>query len=83
MHPAMIELEGLVLGQQIRHDGDPILSWMMANLKVERSGDLMKPTKESEEKKIDGVVSLLMVIHRGMYRTGSSKSYEDRGLWAI
>jgi phage terminase large subunit-like protein len=82
MHPAMVELEGLVLSRKIRHDGDPILGWMMANVKVERSGDLMKPTKNSDEKKIDGVVCLLMCIHRGMYRAGAG-AYESRGIWSI
>jgi len=83
MHPAMVELEGLVLSRKIRHDGDPVLSWMMANVKVEKSGDLMKPTKDSEEKKIDGVVSLLMCIHRGMYQSGGTQAYGERGLWSL
>ncbi len=82
MHPAMVELEGLVLSKKIRHDGDPLLGWMMSNVKVQRSGDLMKPIKESDEKKIDGVVCLLMCIHRGMYRSGAG-AYESRGIWSI
>jgi phage terminase large subunit-like protein len=83
MSPAMVELEGLVLSGKIRHDGDPVLAWMFSNVKVARSGDLMKPTKESNEKKIDGVVALLMCIHRGMYRQGETQSYQERGLWSI
>jgi len=66
MHPAMIDLEGLVLSKKIRHDCDPVLAWMMANVKAERTGDLMRPTKDSPEKKIDGVVCLLMCLHRAM-----------------
>jgi phage terminase large subunit-like protein len=81
--PAMIELEGLVLSGKIRHDGDPVLAWMMSNVKLARSGDLIKPTKESEEKKIDGAVALIMCIHRGMYREGPKADYEARGLWSI
>lgn len=83
MSPAMVELEGLVLSRKIRHDGDPVLAWMFSNVKVQKSGDLMKPIKESDEKKIDGVVALLMCIHRGMYRTGPRADYENRGLWSI
>ena len=84
MHPAMVELEGLVLSEKIRHDGDPLLAWMMSNVKVERSGDLMKPTKESDEKKIDGVVCLLMCLHRGMRDdVNDQPDYENRGLWSI
>jgi phage terminase large subunit-like protein len=83
MSPAMVELEGLALSGKIRHDGDPVLAWMMSNVKVQRSGDLIKPTKDSDEKKIDGVVALLMCIHRGMYRSGPRADYENRGLWSI
>jgi phage terminase large subunit-like protein len=84
MSPAMVELEGLVLSRKIHHDGDPVLAWMMSNVKVARSGDLMKPTKESPEKKIDGVVALLMCIHRGMLKgTSQTNAYKERGLWSI
>ena len=83
MSPAMIELEGLVLSHKIRHDGDPILAWMMSNVKVAHSGDLLKPIKESDEKKIDGVVGLLMCIHRGMKHGGAQADYESRGLWVL
>jgi phage terminase large subunit-like protein len=79
----MVELEGLVLSRRIKHDGDPVLAWMMSNVKVARSGDLLKPTKDAPEKKIDGVVGLLMCIHRGMYRTGAKADYENRGLWSL
>jgi phage terminase large subunit-like protein len=83
MHPAMVELEGLVIGGKIRHDGDPVLAWMMSNVKIERSGDLMRPTKDAPEKKIDGVVSLLMCIHRAMKTGAGLHAYETRGIWAI
>ena len=83
MHPAMVELEGLVLAGKIRHDGDPVLAWMMSNVKVDTNrGDLMRPIKDSPEKKIDGVVGLLMCIHRAMKTTGLN-AYKDRGLWSI
>jgi phage terminase large subunit-like protein len=83
LSPAMVELEGLALSGKIRHDGDPVLAWMMSNVKVARSGDLLKPTKESEEKKIDGAVALLMCIHRAIKQSGERPDYEKRGLWSI
>lgn len=79
--PAMIELEGLVLGQRIKHDNDPVLAWMVSNVKLGRSGDLFKPTKESEEKKIDGVVGMLMSIHRAM-KVAPTPDFETRGLYS-
>jgi phage terminase large subunit-like protein len=68
LSPSMVELEGLVLSHRIKHDADPLLAWMMSNVKVARSGDLFKPIKESDEKKIDGVIGLLMCINRAMRR---------------
>ena len=84
LSPAMVELEGLVLGGKIRHDGDPVLAWMMSNVKVQRSGDLMKPTKEDESKKIDGAVAMLMCIHRAVKRGDHEPpDFEGRGLYSV
>jgi phage terminase large subunit-like protein len=84
MSPAMTELEGLVISQKIRHDGDPVLAWMMANVKCHRVGDLIQPRKESEEKKIDGVTALVMALSRAMKRNAAPRAdYENRGLWTI
>ena len=84
MSPAMVEMEGLALSGRIRHDGDPVLAWMMNNVTAHRSGDLMQPRKESDEKKIDGVTALLMCLHRAMKGNAAPKAdYENRGLWSI
>jgi phage terminase large subunit-like protein len=81
MSPAMVELEALVLARKIRHDGDPVLAWMMTNVVCTRaSSDLLYPRKESEEKKIDGVTALLMVLHRAMKREAAPTG---RGAWLI
>jgi phage terminase large subunit-like protein len=86
MSPAMVELEGLVISRKIRHDGDPILSWMMSNVKARRNEyGLVRPEKESEDKKIDGVTALLMCLRRALlYQTApATRAYQDRGLWSI
>src|SRR6516164_10851904 len=75
MTPAMLEMEGLILDRSIHHDGDPVLAWMMSNVKINRrAGDLVMPSKDSEEKKIDGVTALLMCIVRGI-RQGPRADY--------
>lgn len=82
MSPAMVELEGLALGRKIRHDGDPILGWMMANVVCHRGSgrdDLIQPRKESEEKKIDGVTATLMCINRAMRRSRESATTPTGG----
>lgn len=82
--PTMAELEALVRGGKIRHNGDPVLSWMFANVVCHRSGrqDLMQPSKESEEKKIDGVTGLLMCLNRAIKR-GEVPDFEEHGLWSV
>ena len=83
MSPAMIELEGLIISRKIQHDGDPIMAWMVANVVAHRSGmDQLQPRKESDDKKIDGVMGLLMCIRRGMLRQ-DGPDFAGRGLWVI
>lgn len=79
LSPAMLEMEGLILSRRMRHDGDPVLAWMASNVKVVRSGDLMKPAKPAEDKKIDGIVALLMCVHRHM----KSAPVISAGAWTM
>jgi phage terminase large subunit-like protein len=84
MSPAMVELEGQVMGQTIRHNGDPVLDWMIHNVLAHRGWqDTIQPRKSEEDKKIDGVTGLLMCIHRAMKRGGAKADYENRGLWSV
>ena len=79
MSPAMVEMEGLVIGRKLRHDGDPILSWMVSNVRAHRVGDLLHPRKDADDKKIDGVTALLMCFYRAM----KQESGGGRGAWVI
>jgi phage terminase large subunit-like protein len=80
MTPGMIELEGLVLGKKIRHDGDPVLAWMFSNVVAHRSdgGNMVQPRKETDDRKIDGVVALIMCISRSIK---TPAPYEGQILW--
>ena len=70
----MKELEAIIYDNKIRHNGDPVLSWMVSNtVRKEGRGGPVKyyyPTKDNNENKIDGVVALIMAISRAM-------TYED------
>jgi phage terminase large subunit-like protein len=57
------ELERLVLSQNLVHDGDPILEWMLSNvfIRMDHNGNI-KPDKQRSQNKIDGVVSLVMAL---------------------
>jgi phage terminase large subunit-like protein len=64
----MKHLGGLILSGKIKHNGDPVLTWMMGNVTPKRdAGDRVYPRKTRNENKIDGAVALigaLGMLHR-------------------
>jgi phage terminase large subunit-like protein len=82
LSPAMRELEALILAKAIRFDGDPILTWMISNVVAHHhSNEAITPRKESSEKKIDGVLAILMALDRA--QRAQPKPDYTRGLWII
>lgn len=86
MSQPMKELEALIYAQRLFHNGDPVLTWMIANIikKQGRTTGPVKyyyPTKAKEENKIDGGVALIMALSRAMLKTESV--YEERGLLVL
>ncbi len=56
-------LEALVLDGRIRHDGNPVMEWMMSNVVARRDQkDNIFPRKERYENKIDGPVALIYAL---------------------
>ena len=66
--PPLIQVENLVLEKKLRHDGNPVMTWMVSNLvvKVSKFNELMSPTKERPENKIDGPMAMLMALGRAL-----------------
>ena len=63
----MKQVDGLVRGRQIIHDGDPVMTWMMSNVVARVDAkDNVFPRKERDENKIDGPVALIMAMNRFM-----------------
>lgn len=63
----MKQLEALVISGKLRHNGDPVLTWMVSNVVCHRDAkDNIYPRKERPEMKIDGVVAALMALGRAM-----------------
>jgi phage terminase large subunit-like protein len=82
------ELEARVKAgpQRLRHDGNPVLSWMASNVVVSRRTDgTILPKKESEmsPNKIDGIDAVVNALKPAMTDAGSAGGsifdYED--LW--
>jgi phage terminase large subunit-like protein len=71
--PALIQVENLVLEKKLVHDGNPVMSWMVSNLvvKVSKFNELMSPTKERPENKIDGPIAMLMALGRALNNESS------------
>jgi phage terminase large subunit-like protein len=56
-------LEKAIVGQQLRHDGHPILRWNIGNMSVESdAAGNIKPSKDLSTERIDGGYALIMAI---------------------
>ena len=75
--PPLIQVENLVLEKGLRHDGNPVMGWMVSNLVVKESkfNELKAPTKERPENKIDGPIAMLMALGRALATNVSEKSF--------
>ena len=62
------QVENLVLERKLKHDANPVMTWMVSNLvvKVSKFNELRSPTKERPENKIDGPMAMLMALGRAM-----------------
>jgi phage terminase large subunit-like protein len=56
-------LEALIVSRQLRHPGNPVMSWNVANLAIEENAwREIRPIKISQRQRIDGPVSLILAI---------------------
>lgn len=60
MNPPMKEMEARMLGHELRHDGNPVLTWAASNVVARKDvNDNMAPDKKHSMDKIDPVVAAL------------------------
>lgn len=77
----MKSLEALVRERKLRHDGDPVLTWMMSNVVAHLDAkDNIYPRKERPELKIDGVVALIMALNRALLHDTGPTTLETEGI---
>lgn len=82
MSKPTFELERLLLGGELAHNGDEVLTWMASNVAIRKdpAGNI-KPDKEKSDEKIDGIVATVMGIGRAIVREGAQESiYSERGI---
>lgn len=66
----MKELQSRVLSGRLKHDGNPVLTWMVSNVVAHLDAkDNIYPRKQKREKKIDGVVAIIMALALMMKET--------------
>lgn len=74
----------LVLSQQLQHDGNAVLRWMMDNLMVSEDSNLnVKPNKQKSTEKIDGMVALIMAVGMWLHTEDGESVYETRGIISL
>lgn len=78
-------LELGVLKTQFRFNRNPVLRWMAGNTAGLRdSNDNVRPDKSDHNKRIDGVVALVMALGQGIVDAPARKSkYETQGLLVV
>lgn len=83
--PAIERLETLALDHQLAHDGNPVLTYCMGNVRVIRDTNAnRKFDKRQRERRIDGAVALAMAIgimpRADLPEAPKPSVYETRGL---
>jgi len=74
-HPSEV-LEALIESGKLRHDGNPVLAWMFANVVADEHPDGMrKPSKKKSTERIDGVSATVTALKRAVFHDG------DGGWW--
>lgn len=74
----MKSLDALIRAGKIKHDGDPVQTWMISNVVAkEDAKENVYPRKERAENKIDGVISLLMALGRCQHEQDTRIDFDD------
>ncbi len=77
------ELGALIKTGGVRHDGNPVLTWMISNVitQEDNKGNIF-PKKAKSENKIDGALGAIMIVGLRMNSDGPSV-YETRGIITV
>ncbi|MES2126664.1 MAG: terminase TerL endonuclease subunit [Pseudomonadota bacterium] len=81
MAPAVDEFERLMLEQQVMHDGNPVMTWCMANaVLMSDPAENRKITKERATGRVDGAVAAVMAIGRTLTGEEGGSVYDRRDM---
>jgi len=85
MSPAIEKLESLAIEHQLQHDGNPVMTYCMGNVKVTKdAAGNRKFDKRLRNRRIDGAVALAMAVSAidiaEKQEVNGPSVYEERGL---
>lgn len=62
------QIENFVLTEELEHDGNRMMEWMMTNvvIRISKFSGLKQPTKETGREKIDGPVAMMLAVGRAL-----------------
>lgn len=73
----MKEMGALILSGNLQHDGNPVLGWMVGNVRAKIDlKDNVFPRKETAASKIDGTVATIMALSRMLPGSSQESAYE-------
>jgi len=77
MSPALSKFEGFLLNKEVRHDGNPILTWCAANAVVREDEDgYRKVSKRKSTGRVDGIICSIQAC--GVCESSDSVSVYDQ-----
>ena len=81
------EIEKKLYNGELRHDGNPVMSWNIGNVEITSdAGGNIKADKKKSEEKIDGVVAMAMGIGQMLTERSEDEGdsvYEIRGILTV
>ncbi len=84
MSPPMKEIEQLVRGKKIIHNGHPVLRWNVGNVEIKMDeNESIRPVKSKSTERIDGLVAMINAMARAILEQDSTSIYEKRGIIAL
>jgi phage terminase large subunit-like protein len=84
MHPAIEKFESMLKDKEIRHNGNPVLTWNVANaVDTKDENEYRKLSKRKSSGRIDGAVASIMACGISGSLANGDSIYESRGVISI
>ncbi|MGB5689247.1 MAG: terminase TerL endonuclease subunit, partial [Woeseiaceae bacterium] len=84
MSPALDETERRLLNDQLKHDGNPVMTWCAANAVIEMDpAENRKLSKRRSTGRIDGMVATVMAVGHAPKDDEGPSVYGERGILVL